>query len=263
MNKLLFDWSNDNAVLMLQITFFFSVMSFIMCLILFYKRHKDEVSRRIPSHHPFDENGEVVGQATEFPDDENSHVTSLKPTSTPYCIVIKNNTNELKRCNLFGFGSNIFRKNFGSDEGVEVKMLVSNIDYLFMLIQSAFQPFETALIRLSSKNLKQLTEIITITSKDANGQMCQIPLITNNYIKPDGIGMFVDEEGKELGEDDYKKLDVPYPMRIDMNTDLDLKILPNTELHLVVFPSNKFNPSRALGRFMGVVREYSKPTVKN
>ena len=255
MENLLFSWSNDNAILMLQLAFFFSVMSFIMCFVLFYKRHKDDVSKRIPKYNPFEEHGEVVGEATDSP--VGKHI----PTSSPYIIVIKNTTNEFKRCNLFGFGKNIFSKNFGSDEGVEVKMLVSNIDYLFMLIQSAFQPFETGLIRLSSKNVKQLSQIITITSKDANGQLCQVPIITHGYVKPDGIGMFVDVDGNELKEDDDKYLDVHYMVKVDMSTDLDIQILPNTELHFVVYPINKFNATRTLGRFMGMVKEYASPTV--
>lgn len=255
MGKLLFDWSNDNAVLMLQITFFFSVMSFIMCLILFYKRHKDEVKSAAIGKRTYTENDEYNPFEDGVPVSEET--LTAKPTSSPYCITIKNTTNEVKSCNLFGLGQNIFRKNFGSDEGVTVSMGVSYVDYLFMLIQSAFQPFETGLIRLMSKNTKQLEEIITITSKDANGQMCQIPIITANYIKPDGIGMFVDEEGNKLLEDDYKNLNIYYVVRIDVSTDLDLKILPNTELQIYLFPVNKFNASRGLGR--PSVKEYCSP----
>lgn len=258
-----FNLSIDNAILMLQLAFFFSVMSFIMCLILFYKRHKDEVNRRIPLTNPFDKNGRFVGYATEHPTDDENPPVDRMPTSTPYNIIVKNNTNDVKKCNLFGFGSNIFRKNLGFDEGVEVKMGVSYVDYLFMLIQSAFQPFQVGLIRLRSKNLKQLSEVITITSKDANGQMCQIPLITANYVRPNGIGIFVDEEGKKLEENDEKYIDIYYQATVDMSTDLDLHILPNTELTLLVYPIKKFSPSRDLMEFMGSVKKYGQPTIKN
>lgn len=257
-----FNLSIDNAILMLQLAFFFSVMSFIMCLILFYKRHKDEVKRRIPLPNPFDENGKFIGYATEHPTDEENPPVDRMPTSTPYFIIIKNTTNEIKRCSLFGFGINIFRKNFGSDEGITVEMAQSNVDYLFMLIQSAFQPFETGLIQMRSKNLKQLMNVVTITSKDANGQLCQIPIITANYIRPDGIGTSVDVEGKDLGEDDEKIIDVYYNLKLDMGTDLNLTLLPNAELRLLVYPIKKFSPSRDLIEFMGSVKEYAKPTIK-
>lgn len=260
MEGIFWDFSIEGAVLMLQLSFFFSVISFVMCLILFYKRHKDEVSRRIPVHeyNPF-EDGKIVGEATEYPTDENSPVGKTQiPTSTPYFIVVKNTTNEIKRCNLFGLGINIFSKNFGSDEGITIEMGQSNVNYLLMLIQSAFQPFETELIRLQSRNLKQLTEKITITSKEANGQSCHIPLITANYVRPDGIGLFVNEEGKELNESDEKHIDIYYQIKIDMSTDLDLQILPNTELKLIIYPMSKFNPLRSFVTRRG----YTQPFVQ-
>ncbi len=264
MEKLLFDWSNDNAILMLQITFFLSVMSFIMCLILFYKRHKDELSKnpaigRIPvdnitngEYNPFEEGKEVSEETLR-----------ARPTSSPYSIVIKNNTDSLKKCSLFGLAENIFKKNLGSDEGISVSMGVSYVDYVFMLIQSAFEPFETGVIRLYSKNLKQLHETITITSKDANGQMCQIPLITENYIRPDGIGTVVDEDGKELGQDELKYIDIHYAVIIDVNTNFDLHILPNSELEVFIYPSKKFNSSRYLNGTGETLRHYSSPKINN
>ena len=151
---------------------------------------------------------------------------------TPYQVNVTNTTAGTLTVNLFGLNSFLLTANFGSSTGVTVTPAQSNVSYLELLQQSASQPFETSLIRVQTSNASQITQILTLTSKDANGQLCQIPIITQSYFSANQFQSTI--------------LDIPYPVKIDGNTFLTFPILANTTATYTFFPAEKVNVARNL-----------------
>lgn len=151
---------------------------------------------------------------------------------TPYQVNVTNTTAGTLTVNLFGLNTYLLTANFGSSTGVTVTPAQSNVSYLELLQQSASQPFETSLIRVQTSNASQITQILTLTSKDANGQLCQIPIITQSYFSANQFQSTI--------------LDIPYPVKIDGNTFLTFPILANTTATYTFFPAEKVNVARNL-----------------
>jgi len=151
---------------------------------------------------------------------------------TPYQVNVTNTTAGTLTVNLFGLNTYLLTANFGSSTGVTVTPAQSNVSYLELLQQSASQPFETSLIRVQTSNPSQITQILTLTSKDANGQLCQIPIITQSYFSANQFQSTI--------------LDIPYPVKIDGNTFLTFPILANTTATYTFFPAEKVNVARNL-----------------
>ena len=151
---------------------------------------------------------------------------------TPYQVNVTNTTAGTLTVVLFGLNTYLLSNNFGSSVGVTVTPAQSNVSYLELLQQSASQPFETSLIRIQTSNPSQITQILTLTSKDANGQLCQIPIITQSYFSANQFQSTI--------------LDVPYPVKIDGNTYLTFPILANTTATYTFFPAEKVNVARNL-----------------
>lgn len=151
---------------------------------------------------------------------------------TPYQVNVTNTTAGVLTVNLFGLNTFLLTANFGTSTGVTVTPAQSNVSYLELLQQSASQPFETSLIRVQTSNPSQITQILTLTSKDANGQLCQIPIITQSYFSANQFQSTI--------------LDIPYPVKIDGNTFLTFPILANTTATYTFFPAEKVNVARNL-----------------
>lgn len=152
---------------------------------------------------------------------------------TPYQVNVTNTTAGTLTVTLFGLNTYLLTPNFGTSVGVTVTPAQSNVSYLELLQQSASQPFETSLIRIQTSNPSQITQILTLTSKDANGQLCQIPIITQSYFSANQFQSTI--------------LDVPYPVKIDGSTYLTFPILGNTTATYTFFPAEKVNIARNLG----------------
>jgi hypothetical protein len=152
---------------------------------------------------------------------------------TPYQVNVTNTTPNPLTVVLFGLNTYLLTPNFGTSVGVTVTPAQSNVSYLELLQQSASNPFSTSLIRIQTSNPSQITQILTLTSKDANGQLCQIPIITQSYFSANQFQSTI--------------LDVPYPVKIDGNTYLTFPILGNTTATYTFFPAEKINPARNLG----------------
>lgn len=165
---------------------------------------------------------------------------------TPYQVNVTNTTAGPLTVVLFGLNSFLLTPNFGTSVGVIVTPAQVNVSYLELLNQSASQPFETSLIRIQTSSPSQLTQILTVTSKDANGQSCQIPIITQSYFSANQFQSTI--------------LDVPYPVKIDGNTFVTFPILGNTTATYTFFPSEKINQSRILGNGSSL-QQYSAPAV--
>ena len=130
-----------------------------------------------------------------------------------YSINFENNTNKPLQCILFGMNAYLLSDNFGSDKGLKVSASQSDVSYLECIQQACHRPFETKMVKIISENFEQLKQPIYITSKDANGQMLQIPVSTISY----------------LSNDINKVLPIVYPMKIDGNTNLGFTVLPKTK----------------------------------
>jgi len=165
---------------------------------------------------------------------------------TPYQVNVTNTTPNPLTVVLFGLNTYLLTPNFGTSVGVIVTPAQVNVSYLELLNQSASQPFETSLIRIQTSSPSQLTQILTVTSKDANGQLCQIPIITQSYFSANQFQSTI--------------LDVPYPVKIDGNTYVSFSILGNTTATYTFFPSEKINQSRILGNGSSL-QQYSAPAV--
>ncbi len=166
--------------------------------------------------------------------------------ASPYQVSITNSTVTPLTATLFGMNQYLLTPNFGSAVGITVTPSQTNVSYLELLQQSASQPFETSLIRIQSTNTAQITQIITITSKDANGQLCQIPLITQSYFSANQFQSGI--------------LDVPYAVKIDGNTNLQFTVLGSTTVVITLFPAEKANLSRNLNK-QGALQQYASPSV--
>jgi len=182
------------------------------------KKGVDGVSKKYSTVSPFD-----------------SSLDDERPSPSPYQIIFKNTTNKAKTAVLGGF-NRFFNKsdsNFGSEEGVEVNISQANVSYEQFLAQSALQPFTTSLIRLQSKTEEQVKEPIFIDVCDANGQETVIPLITQSF----------------WSKKQFQKniLDIPYSVNFDGNTYFSISLLPEEELVITIFPSEKVNLSYILG----------------
>jgi hypothetical protein len=165
---------------------------------------------------------------------------------TPYQVNVSNTTAGTLTVVLFGLNTYLLDPNFGSSTGVTVTPAQVSVTYLELLNQSASQPFETSLIRIQTSTASQLTQILTVVSKDANGQLCQIPVITQSYFSANQFQSTI--------------LDVPYPVKIDGNTYVTFPILGNTTATYTFFPAEKINTSRVLGGG-SELQQYSAPAV--
>ena len=172
-------------------------------------------------------------------------VDMLKSPS-PYQITVVNTTPNTLTCVLFGKNQYLLTPNFGSDLALTVTPAQANVTYLELLQQSADQPFETSLLRVQSSNSTQVTQILTVSVKDANGQSATLPIITQSY-----FSSYQQQSGI---------LDVPYNLKIDGNTNVTSPILGNTTVTYTFFPSEKVNVSKGLaGR--RPVQVYGNPQV--
>lgn len=167
-------------------------------------------------------------------------------TPAPYQLLVQNTTAGSLSLVIFGYNQFLLSTNFGSSAGLVVTPAQSNVSYLQLLTQSANQPFETSLIRVQSSNSTQVTQIITVTVTDANGQSATLPIITQSY-----FSSYQQQSGI---------LDVPYSVKIDGNTSLTSTILANTTVTYTFFPAEKVNVAKGLAG-QGAVQVYGNPQV--
>lgn len=188
-------------------------------------------------------------------------------SSCPYSLIIKNTTDSVKKAVIFGYSKNYFRNNYGSDEGVIIETLQTNVSYNQLLIQSAITPFEIGCIRLVSNNIDNIKgRMYHIDYWDADGCTLHIaagiPYDDDQPQKHITQEIFVSkEEHKKNNEyinsipfedrisgkvkyDDYR----PY-IKINLNSSLTFHILPNSEMAIMIFPISK--------NYYGKIKKYS------
>lgn len=171
----------------------------------------------------------------------------VRRSPSPYQIAITNTTGAPLNAIVFGKNIYLLTANFGSAVGVTITPSQSTVTYLQLLQQSGDQPFETSLIRIQSTNTAQITQIINITSTDANGQQCTIPLITQSYFSANQFQAGI--------------LDIPYNLKVDGNTFLTYSVLGSTTVVMTFFPAEKANAARMLGGQRSTLQKYGTPQV--
>lgn len=144
---------------------------------------------------------------------------------SPYVLNVENNTDELKKCVLFGASKNLSNPNFGSDLGVSVKMAYDNISYGQLLYQSGYKPFETEYVRIHSSNPSQLTQILHLDCWDANGQELYYPINTSIFFSAMQFQSSI--------------IDINHNIKIDFNTMLTINVLPKSNFTISLFPKPK------------------------
>jgi len=176
---------------------------------------------------------------------EGGGMDMLKSPS-PYQITVINTTAGTLTVVMFGKNQFLLSPNFGSALGLTVTPSQANVSYLELLQQSSDQPFETSLLRIQSSNASQVTQILTITVKDANGQSATLPLITQSY-----FSSYQQQSGI---------LDIPYNLKIDGNTNITSPVLASTTVTYTFFPAEKVNVSKGLAGKQPV-QVYGNPQV--
>lgn len=149
-------------------------------------------------------------------------------TGQPYPLRIENPTDEIKNVVLFGANNYLFQQNsvanFGSDEGVTVQNIaVPDNGYVRLLAQTSNKPERIAMIRLNCEREVQLSEIISITFRDANGRMCQDIIDAALY--------------QNAWDEIRTIIQIPYLLLLDGNTEVSFRIHPQTELTMQFFPA--------------------------
>jgi hypothetical protein len=198
----------------------------------------------------FDDNTEMYfnaeGEDIYSAEGDVAVASPVRRSPSPYQITIVNSTVAPLNAIIFGQGIYLLSANFGSAVGITITPSQANVSYLQLLNQSAAQPFETSLLRIQSTNTAQITQIILITSTDANGQQCSIPLITQSYFSANQFQSGI--------------LDIPYNLKVDSNTFLTYSVLGSTTVIMTFFPAEKSNIARMLGG-RSALQNYGVPQV--
>jgi len=143
----------------------------------------------------------------------------------PYKILIENPASVQKHCVLFGFSKYGMVKNYGSTDGLNVK-LSKGMSYADLLRLTANAPMEIRVTRIQvgsgKQNEKQLSQNLTITTQNALGGSVQEQIVVASHMSAMAMVNTV--------------VDVPTPFWIDANTDVSFPVLPNTKFSLTFYP---------------------------
>jgi hypothetical protein len=107
-------------------------------------------------------------------------------TSQPYIVILSNTTaSDIASQSLFNAFSAIGTSNYGFNAGVSVQMGVANTTYMQLLYQSMNKPFAIGLTYVQASGYgtntgnpqSQVLEAISLTNRDANGNVTIQPLV--------------------------------------------------------------------------------------
>lgn len=133
-----------------------------------------------------------------------------------YILKVTNTTDKLLKFVLFGGNHYKSSNNYGSEEGVDVSLMVNNVTYLQLLNQSIYQPIEVHNIKIYSGSSIQRKRTLRITSTYSNDHMCSTTIQPIEY-------MSYENEAIDI-------VDIPYDMQINGDTDISSEISPHTEV---------------------------------
>ena len=171
--------------------------------------------------------------------------------SQPYVINIVNaSANNINGFDIFGayeyLNTGIGTWSGGSltISGVTISSGLTNVSYQFLLSQSNQSPFSIGRtqITVTSGSAAQLTNPITVNTKDANGNAAQLALIP--VVSP------FQQQTSTLVMDQM--------FRIDGGTKLTFNVLASVSVQLYLYPQDNINIARGLAG-QNVAQNYANP----
>jgi hypothetical protein len=172
------------------------------------------------------------------------------PTSQPYIIQISNTGSATSNFDVLGSYEYINNNGFTTGGSLvlgttTISSATPNVTYQQMLYQFMNNPFSVGLTYIQSASSTQLLEVISVQTKDANGNLAQKPLVPT-----------IDPYQQQT-----TVLAMRYGYRIDGYTKLILnQILASTTVKLYLFPSDNINLARGLSG-NAVSRQFGSPGI--
>lgn len=167
-------------------------------------------------------------------------------TSQPYIVRLVNNVTTADVSNVTMFGAYTYIATGGTQTNVTKSVAISGLTYTELLYQSMNKPFVVGLTYLDSSSTGQLTETITVTQKDINGNQA-IRVLTPTV---------------DPYQQQNTKVAFKYQYKIDGFTTLTLTTLKSgATVDFYYYPAETVSTSRALsGR--RAVRGYKGPGIE-
>lgn len=185
----------------------------------------------------------------DFMNQDASPMGASAPTSQPYIITITNTGTASANFDVLGsfekLGSATFTSGNLVDGDVTISSGIPNVTYQQMLYQFQTTPFSVGLTYIQSTNGSQLLEVISVNTRDANGNLAQKPLtpVVDPYQQQTTV--LAMRQGYRI--DGYTKLIIA-------------TVLASATVKLYLYPSDNINVARGLaGRSAN--REFSSPGI--
>lgn len=170
-------------------------------------------------------------------------------TPKPFKVIVYNSTGSDASAVLFGFNKYGGASNFGSAAGLELTTGFTGVEYAQLLRQSAFEPFETSLMRVRSSNTSQVLETLNITVTNSDGSQCTDALNTEDYFS--------------VAQQQATFVDVPVSLTINGSAYITTTILAGARATYTFFPIGTVSTARSLPGFSGnPVKTFSAPAVQ-
>lgn len=169
-----------------------------------------------------------------------------KSTSSPYQVILSNDTDNTLNGILFGFNANFLSENFGSDDKLKIVGINGTVQsYSMLLAQSGSRPFKVGKTRLFVTGENQLKKIkYLVINEDANGQK-----FTTTKL------FLIDSHQFQSGIFDSSETFV-----IDGSSMLEIEVPPKTTYTFLFYPSETINLSRLFNR---VIKFFTVPSLES
>lgn len=146
----------------------------------FFAEAEQDANERFLNFGGDDDGMNYLGDDFSFTDDDGFHATgnaqAAAPTSQPYIVNVQNtNTTDVNNVTILGAYTFVAQAapNYGNAAGISITMGISNVSYTEFLYQSMNKPFAIGLTYITSTSDAQVLETLTLTVKDANGNVTQ------------------------------------------------------------------------------------------
>jgi hypothetical protein len=145
-------------------------------------------------------------------------------------LSVSNNSSEVKDVILFGANRNILKPNFGNDESISVLFFDSNTEqrtYVEMMERTQLNPFTCGLLRINDqdyKNFDHCVNLITVTTRDANGMRLVRDIDPNS-------SSIISAYGFSTSVRDIAWANIP----MVGNTEITLNVKPNSKVRVSFF----------------------------
>lgn len=164
--------------------------------------------------------------------DNANGIGSTAQSPQPYQITIQNTTAGTLTATMWGFNLYVNSTNFNNNVGL-VFTVPTNTTYQQMLSQSATQPFETSVIRISSSNTSQVIQTIAMTESSGNADLASSNIFTEQYQSEFAQNQTILTVNKRIS--------------INGNVYLQVPVLATTTVTYSFYPQVMINGTRVIG----------------